>query len=164
MNEEERDHVFDMIRGNIKAASDSLVSTGESLPEEERFSIVSCGTKKLLDHILVSKNLAPHIRSFRILNQGLVNRESPYDAAVVASDHAPVALGLEWLIRTLRQEFQPSRIFVSSSGASTIKSGCALMSPSFEFIPHVTAMLVAPLFRAASTSRISSPTKMNWEF
>ena len=78
--------------GNPALAARALYATETSLPREARFSVIHQGTRRLLDHVLVSRALARgHVRT-EIHNGQLVDE---YDAFIAGtptpgSFHAPV--------------------------------------------------------------------------
>jgi endonuclease/exonuclease/phosphatase family metal-dependent hydrolase len=69
-----------------------LVPAALAVPEDQRFSQIYRGRRELLDHILLSPGLFPHLEGTRILNEDLAEAENDAfpDPWREGSDHAPV--------------------------------------------------------------------------
>lgn len=96
-NAEENYAVYRIIRGVISDNPDTLIATSEKVEEEKRFSSLSTtlGRKRLLDHILISKNLETNLIDVQILNKNISeNKNVAPNPALVGSDHAPVIIEL----------------------------------------------------------------------
>lgn len=96
-NAEENYSVYRIIRGVINENPDTLVATSEKIEEEKRFSSLTTalGRKRLLDHILISKNLEPRLANVQILNKNISdNKNIAPNPTMVGSDHAPVVIEL----------------------------------------------------------------------
>ena len=95
-NSSERDIPFRIIQGDMKDADDSLLTTIDQVPAEKRYSFVADSGKKLIDHILVSKNLRPHVISTNIINENLKHQvETAPIPSFIESDHAPLVIELD---------------------------------------------------------------------
>ena len=97
-NAEENNSVYKVIQGPIKNAPDTLVATSSKVVPEKRFSILNTTQSKnrLIDHILISKNLEPHLCDVQILNDDISeNKNIAPTPTLVGSDHAPVIIELK---------------------------------------------------------------------
>ena len=96
-NAEENYAVYRIIRGVINDAPDTLIEAGLNIEPEKRFSSLSksLGRKRLLDHILISKNLEMYLGNIQILNDDISeNKNIAPNPDMVGSDHAPVIIEL----------------------------------------------------------------------
>lgn len=95
-NAEEYNSAFRIIRGDIKEAADSLVVTNQTIAKENRFSVPTNRDRlRLIDHILISKNLEPHLSGTQILNKNIsTNKNVAPTPTLVGSDHAPIVIEL----------------------------------------------------------------------
>jgi endonuclease/exonuclease/phosphatase family metal-dependent hydrolase len=96
-NAEENSTIYRIIRGVINDAPDTLIEVGATTEQEKRFSSLSTtlGRKRMIDHILISKNLEPHLVSVQILNDNISgNKNIAPNPTMVGSDHAPIVLEL----------------------------------------------------------------------
>lgn len=96
-NAEENYAVYRIIRGVISDNPDALSATSEKVEEGKRFSSLSAtlGRKRLLDHILISKNLEKNLANVQILNENISeNKNTAPNPVLVGSDHAPVIIEL----------------------------------------------------------------------
>jgi len=79
---------------NPDLAGRMLTDLDERLPEEQRYSIIHHGRHQMLDHILVSQNLAARCRCVEVMNQGVrdeyVDQLADYHSA--QSHHAPMVV------------------------------------------------------------------------
>jgi endonuclease/exonuclease/phosphatase family metal-dependent hydrolase len=78
-----------IVRGVCEPARpDELVSLAERVPISERVSVMHDGEPAAIDHILVSRTLAPHVERAFYERTGLGD-VATQDAGTFASDHAP---------------------------------------------------------------------------
>ncbi len=91
-----RETPFRTILGEFTTHDDSLVQLTSRIPIEKRYSFIGdYDGKKLIDHVLISKNLDSSVKSFTILNADLVNHKNEWPKpSFVESDHAPLVLEL----------------------------------------------------------------------
>jgi endonuclease/exonuclease/phosphatase family metal-dependent hydrolase len=98
LNAEENYAVFRIIQGVIKEAPDTLLEADSKIEREKRFSSLSTtlGRRRLLDHILISKNLETRLVNVQILNETISdNKNIAPNPTLVESDHAPVVIELK---------------------------------------------------------------------
>lgn len=89
-----------IVRGDSKACGSPTLAPEElfpcelSVPEDLRFTQIYRGRREMLDHVLVSRNLIPHLVATTILNEDVAEAaEGPsVDPYSYASDHAPVVV------------------------------------------------------------------------
>jgi exonuclease III len=91
-----RETPFRTIQGEFTTHDDSLIPVTSRISIEKRYSFVGeYDGRKLIDYILISKNLDSSVKSFNILNENLVNHKNePPQPSFVESDHAPLVLEL----------------------------------------------------------------------
>lgn len=97
-NAEENYATFRIIQGVLPGAPDSLIEAGLDIESGRRFSSLSTtmGRKRLLDHILISKNLESHLQSVQILNENIsADKNIAPIPTLVSTDHAPIIIELE---------------------------------------------------------------------
>ena len=70
-NSIERDTPLRIIQGEFETHDDALVSPARKVAPEKRYSFVGKNGKKLIDYILITRNLEPSVKSFKIMNDGL---------------------------------------------------------------------------------------------
>ncbi len=96
-NAEENYAVYRIIQGVINDAPDTLIEAGTKIEQEKRFSSLSTtlGRKRLLDHILISKNLEQYLSNVQILNENISSTKNVAPTpTLIGSDHAPVIIEL----------------------------------------------------------------------
>lgn len=78
--------------GNEALAERELIPIERIAPEDHRFSVIHAGHKHMLDHILVSRPLAPLCRAVEIHNEELPDEILELEAGttIAASNHAPM--------------------------------------------------------------------------
>ncbi len=92
-NSIERDTPLRIIQGEFETLPDALVSPARQVPTENRYSFIGDQGKKLIDYILISKNLEAGMNSFKILNEGLSHHSNkPPAPTFIESDHAPLVM------------------------------------------------------------------------
>lgn len=92
-NSIERDVPLRIIQGEFEKLPDALVSPAGQIPIENRYSFIGDQGKKLIDYILITKNLETSMKSFKILNGGLSHHSNkPPAPTFIESDHAPLVL------------------------------------------------------------------------
>lgn len=92
-NSIERDTPLRIIQGEFETHEDALISPARKVPSEQRYSFIGENGKKLIDYILISKNLESLVKSFRILNDGLSHHSNQAPIpSFIESDHAPLVL------------------------------------------------------------------------
>lgn len=94
-NAEETNSVYRMIRGLNKKAPTTLAATNQDISPDQRFSLLGSDRNWLVDHLLVSQNLAGSVVNAEILTDKIsdVKNVAP-DPTLIASDHAPVVIEL----------------------------------------------------------------------
>ncbi len=94
-NSIERETPFRIILGEFSTHDDALISPATKISIENRYSFVGEHEKKLIDYILITKNLESSVKSFKILNTNLTyhNNKAP-TPLFVESDHAPLVIEL----------------------------------------------------------------------
>lgn len=86
----ESEVMFKMICGEKEKSERQLISTNHWLGEQDR---ISSNDKRVVDSILISKELENEVATFRILNEYIYTQEEPFDLlAQVGSDHAPLVI------------------------------------------------------------------------
>lgn len=87
--------------GNGRLAGRALVPLERTLPEARRFSVIHCGQRLMLDHMLVSRSLLAHYRSLEVHNEALGDGLVAYATVdgPVESYHAPVVASFEMAAR-----------------------------------------------------------------
>jgi len=77
--------------GNPALRSRVLIPCSRSIPESVRFSHYHHGHGNLLDHMLISQSLLPHLEHADIFNENLHDESLPFtfDTKYPESDHAP---------------------------------------------------------------------------
>ncbi len=95
-NSRERETPLRVIQGEFNSHDDALISLTSRIPVEKRYSFVGeHDGKKLIDYILISKNLNSQVKSFNILNESLAYHKNELpQPSFVESDHAPLVLEL----------------------------------------------------------------------
>ncbi|OGZ06528.1 MAG: hypothetical protein A2942_04950 [Candidatus Lloydbacteria bacterium RIFCSPLOWO2_01_FULL_50_20] len=96
-NAEENYAVYRIIQGVIGDATDTLIESSLKIEKEKRFSSLSTtlGRNRLLDHILISKNLESHLTDVQILNENITDIKNVAPTpTLVGSDHAPIVINL----------------------------------------------------------------------
>ncbi len=93
-NATEWSDVLKIIKGGIDEQANQLINACEQVPSEKRFSHMGRGNKRLIDHILITKNLVEKITNVEILNEYLQDQEQMPADTTFESDHAPVVLTL----------------------------------------------------------------------
>lgn len=83
--------------GNGRLAGRTLVPLERTLPEARRFSVIHCGQRLMLDHMLVSRSLLAQYRFFEVHNEALGDELVAYATVDghVESYHAPVVATFE---------------------------------------------------------------------
>lgn len=78
--------------GNPNLESRALIPIERIAPEDHRYSVIHAGHRHMLDHILVSRALAPLCSAVEIHNEGLPDEILELEAgtAIAASNHAPL--------------------------------------------------------------------------
>jgi exonuclease III len=97
-NAEENCAVYRIIRGVIEDSPDTLIESSLRVEQEKRFSSLSTtfGRMRLIDHILISKNLEPHLTDVQILNKNISSTKNVAPTpTLVGSDHAPIFINLK---------------------------------------------------------------------
>jgi len=95
LNCSEGEMIFKMLSGN-PASQDYLGDAIQTLPEQDRFSVINSGRKRLLDHVLISKALESEVASVIVLNNDLPDtKDNSGTLSLIGSDHAPVVLSLK---------------------------------------------------------------------
>ena len=91
-NAREGDVLYRIVKGVLKEGENFLVNATDMLPENER---VGVNGKKLIDHVMLSGNLAECVKSVRTLNEGAKeSRDIPPIPLAVRSDHPAVVVEL----------------------------------------------------------------------
>ena len=94
-NVTEGSEVLRIIQGSSKYKETQLTNMCESVSAKSRYSYLGGGTKRLLDHILVSPSLKEQVVSIEIKN-ALLRDQVPFpENTFPESDHAPVVLTLK---------------------------------------------------------------------
>ncbi len=87
--------VLAIINGVLwKNTETQLTDVCEKVPEEKRYSFMGHGSKRLIDHILLSPALLPSVSNVEILNDTLIDQSTLPEDHYFTSDHAPVVLTL----------------------------------------------------------------------
>lgn len=92
LNSEGHDAPARILRGAAEEDVDApraLVALAERVPAPARHSVIHAGRRTLLDHILVSRELALRCESVTILNEGLADEATAPDP-ILGSLHAPL--------------------------------------------------------------------------
>jgi endonuclease/exonuclease/phosphatase family metal-dependent hydrolase len=78
--------------GNSHLAARTLVTVDHDLPQDRRFSVLHRGRPQMLDHILVTRNLAAHLKGVHVHNESLTDEsEAPGGLnTTLGSYHAPL--------------------------------------------------------------------------
>jgi hypothetical protein len=77
--------------GNAAVSSRGLFPVENVIPEAQRFTVLHCGRRLMLDHLLVSAMLRAYLTSAESLNQGLADEaDSAEQGSVGGSFHAPL--------------------------------------------------------------------------
>jgi endonuclease/exonuclease/phosphatase family metal-dependent hydrolase len=98
-NAEENYAAYRIIQGVIKDAPDTLIEAGLNIEPEKRFSSLTTtlGRKRLIDHMLISKNLQTHISNVQILNENisaLTEKNVAPTPTLIGTDHAAITIEL----------------------------------------------------------------------
>jgi len=94
-NSVERDTPLRIIQGEFESHDDALISPARKIAHENRYSFVGEHGKKLIDYILITKNLESSVKSFKILNDGLSYHSNKAPTPTfVESDHSPLVMEL----------------------------------------------------------------------
>lgn len=96
-NAEVNDSVYRIIKGVIADRPNSLFATSSRIDKNRRFSMAAADSKpsRLVDHILVSKNIESSIVGVQILNSDIrANNNTAPIPTSIASDHAPIVIEL----------------------------------------------------------------------
>lgn len=92
-NSIERDTPFRIIQGEFSTKEDALLSPASNIPSEKKYSFIGEHGKKLIDFILISKNLESSVKSIKVLNENLTfHSNKPPAPTFIESDHAPVVM------------------------------------------------------------------------
>ncbi len=84
--------------GDARAAASPDLAPGEltpcevALPPERRYTQRYRGRPELLDHLLVSRALAPHVAGVEVFHEGLRDADRPPRPDEFGSDHAPLVV------------------------------------------------------------------------
>ena len=91
--------------GNMNLAMRVLVPTERNVPEPARYSFLHNGKGKMLDHILVSRNMLAHFRGTEVHNELLHDTSMVYPERIFypESDHAPVIAHFELPEKRIRR-------------------------------------------------------------
>ncbi|MCK4351781.1 endonuclease/exonuclease/phosphatase family protein [candidate division WOR-3 bacterium] len=83
--------------GNPDLLEFEMVPCELVLPESQRYTYIYEGCKNMLDHILITKNLASRLKGMRILNESLKDEHIPFRSEVYfpEPDHAPIVVEFE---------------------------------------------------------------------
>ena len=94
-NDTEFSATLAIVQGREESLPGRLENVCLRVPDAERFSKLSNGHKKLIDHILVSESLVPQVGEVRIFNQDLLQLAQTEDEPLaIESDHALVVVEL----------------------------------------------------------------------
>jgi endonuclease/exonuclease/phosphatase family metal-dependent hydrolase len=92
-NSIERDTPLRIIQGEFESHDDALASPARRIPIENRYSFIGEQGPKLIDYILITKNLESFVKSFKILNEGLSHHSNKAPTPTfIESDHAPIVM------------------------------------------------------------------------
>lgn len=95
-NSIERETPLRIIQGEFESHDDALISPARKIPVDNRYSFVGEYGKKLIDYILITKNLENSVRNFQIFNEGLSYHSNKAPTpSFIESDHAPIVIEIE---------------------------------------------------------------------
>jgi len=97
--------------GNMDLAMRVMVPTERNVPEPARYSFLHNGKGKMLDHILVSRNLLAYFRGTEVHNELLHDTSTLYAERLFypESDHAPVIAHFELPERRIKLNTEMSQ-------------------------------------------------------
>jgi exonuclease III len=102
-NAETDEVTVEAIRGDVENTSNAqlikrvIVPCEQTIPESSRFTLWHRGKERMLDHLLVSRNLLAHYKGAEIHNELLHDESIAFatDKQFPESDHAPVVAEFE---------------------------------------------------------------------
>ncbi|MBI5466199.1 MAG: hypothetical protein HY974_02845 [Candidatus Kerfeldbacteria bacterium] len=94
-NDTELSPTVKAIRGDEAMFGGNLENVCERIPPPKRYSKLTLGVKRLIDHMLISNNISKNVASVRIMNKSLNDQdgiEPSKEAFIIESDHAPIVV------------------------------------------------------------------------